>query len=193
MIEWESVSVALEILRLPPTRHTRCGLGILQRKISPMSLNVRRVVTGHDEDGKATVLIDEICKTVRSGRERHHSCVIWSTGSFPSDNSGSEDGASREIGSTDPGGTVFRIVKYEPGVAPRNHRTDSIDYAVVISGEIDLELDGTVVHLRAGDVLVQRGTIHNWSNRGAEACVIAFALIAAQPVARGGKLLHAMG
>jgi quercetin dioxygenase-like cupin family protein len=49
-------------------------------------------------------------------------------------------------------------------VAPRNHRTDSVDYAVVMSGEIDMELDGNFVHLKAGDVLVQRGTIHNWVN-----------------------------
>ena len=62
---------------------------------------------------------------------------------------------------------------------PRNHRTDSIDYAVVISGEIDMEMDGTVVHLKAGDVLVQRGTIHNWINNGTETCVIAFVLISA--------------
>jgi quercetin dioxygenase-like cupin family protein len=159
----------------------------------PMSLKIRRVVTGHDDDGKAIVKIDEICKNVRSGRERHHSCVVWSTGSFPTDNSRSEDGALRDVGSTDPNGTVFRIVRYEPGVAPRNHRTDSIDYAVVISGEIDMELDGTVVHLTQGDCLVQRGTVHNWSNHGTEPCVIAFALIAAEPVNRKGKVLHAMG
>src|SRR5215831_7775114 len=146
-----------------------------------MPLKVRRVVTGHDDDGKAIVLIDEICKNVRSGCERHHSCVVWSTGRFPTDNSGDEDGALRQIGSTDPSGTVFRIVQYAPGVAPRNHRTDSIDYAVVMSVEIDMEMEGTIVHLKQGDVLVQRGTVHNWINRGHEPCVIAFALIAAKP------------
>jgi quercetin dioxygenase-like cupin family protein len=158
-----------------------------------MSLKIRRVVTGHNDDGKAIVLIDEICKNVRSGRERHHSCVVWSTGRFPTDNSGTEDGAQRQFGSTDPGGTVFRVVQYGPGVASRNHRTDSIDYAIVISGEIEMEMDGTVVHLHAGDVLVQRGTVHNWINNGTEPCVIAFALIAAEPVERAGRVLHAMG
>jgi quercetin dioxygenase-like cupin family protein len=158
-----------------------------------MSLKVRRVVTGHDDNGKPTVLFDEICKQVRSGREKHHSCVIWSTGSSPADNSGSEDGGLRPVASTDPNGTVFRIVQYEPGVAPRNHRTDSIDYAVVISGEIDLTMEDTTVHLKQGDVLVQRGTVHNWINRGTEPCVIAFALIAAEPVKLGHTILHAMG
>jgi len=158
-----------------------------------MSLNIRRVVTGHDEDGKAVILIDEMCKNVVSRRERHHSCVVWSTASFPVDNSGLEDESARIVAAPGPEGTVFRINAYEPGVAPRNHRTDSIDYAVVLSGEIDMDMDGGTVHLKAGDVLVQRGTIHNWINRGSIPCVVAFILVAAQPVQRGGKTLHAMG
>jgi quercetin dioxygenase-like cupin family protein len=88
---------------------------------------------------------------------------------------------------------VFRVIEYSPGVAPRRHRTDSIDYAVVLKGEIDMELDGTEVHLKAGDVLVQRGTIHNWVNRGTEPCVIAFVLVDAKPATAGGKALPAEG
>ena len=158
-----------------------------------MSLKIRRVVTGHDDGGKAVVLIDEICRNVISRRERHHSCVVWSTVTSPVDNSGSEDESARPVGAPAPEGTVFRIIEYGPGVAPRNHRTSTIDYAVVISGEIDMELDDTTVHLEAGDVIVQRGTIHNWVNRGAVPCVIAFALIGAKPVVRNGKTLEAMG
>ena len=156
-------------------------------------MNIRRVVTGHDDEGHAVVRIDEICGNVISRRRRHQSCLIWSTGSFPADNSDDVDGGAREIGTTQPNGTLFRIVEYGPGVAPRNHRTESIDYAVVLSGEIDMQLDGTEVRLRAGDVLVQRGTIHNWVNRGTQPCVIAFVLIAAKPVERDGKALHALG
>ena len=159
-----------------------------------MSLKIRRVVTGHDDDGKAVVQIDEVCRNVISRRERHHSCVVWSTDSFPVSNSGNDDESARPVGAPTPEGTVFRIIEYGPGVAPRNHRTSTIDYAVVISGEIDMELDeGAAVHLKAGDVIVQRGTIHNWVNRGNEPCVIAFALIAAHPVKRRGKVLEAMG
>jgi quercetin dioxygenase-like cupin family protein len=69
-------------------------------------------------------------------------------------------------------GTVFRIVQYSPGVTPRHHRTSSVDYAVVLSGSIELELDNATVRLGPGDVLVQRGTIHNWANSGTEPCVI---------------------
>jgi quercetin dioxygenase-like cupin family protein len=99
----------------------------------------------------------------------------------------------RKTGTTLSNGTVFRVVEFAPGGAPRVHRTDSIDYAVVISGEIDMELDDSVVHVKAGDVLVQRGTIHNWVNRGSAPCVIAFVLIDAKPVEVGGKVLQAQG
>ena len=158
-----------------------------------MPLNIRRVVTGHGQKGRAIVAIDETCRNVISGRRNHASCVVWSTGEFPADNNTAIDGSAREVATTDPSGTVFRIIEYGPGVAPRNHRTESIDYAVVISGEIDMEMDGTTVHLAAGDVLVQRGTIHNWINRGTEPCVMAFVLVGAKPVEAGGKVLHGVG
>jgi quercetin dioxygenase-like cupin family protein len=119
--------------------------------------------------------------------------VIWSSEGFPVDNDANADPSGRKIGTTIPNGTVFRIVSFGPGVAPRNHRTDSIDYAVVMSGEIDMDLDGTTVHLKAGDVLVQRGTIHNWINKGTEPCVIAFTLVSAKSVSAGGKTLTAQG
>jgi len=156
-------------------------------------MQVRRVVTGHDDNGRAVVSIDEICKNRVSRRPAHESYVVWSTGEFPSDNATSADGAARDVSGIDPNGTVFRIIEYGPGVAPRNHRTESLDYAVVMSGEIDMDIDGVEVHLRAGDVLVQRGTVHNWINRGRVPCVIAFVLVAAKPVALGDKLLGAAG
>ena len=158
-----------------------------------MTLKIRRVVTGHDAQGRARVAIDGLCANVISRRPSHASCVVWSTGEFPADNGDPRDGAAREVATTDPNGTVFRIVEYRPGVAPRHHRTESIDYAVVLAGEIDMELEGETVHLRAGDVLVQRGTVHNWVNRGAEPCVIAFVLVAAKPLERDGRRLNAVG
>jgi mannose-6-phosphate isomerase-like protein (cupin superfamily) len=158
-----------------------------------MSLNIRRVVTGHDNQGRAKVLIDEQVKNVTSPRPGANYSVIWTTEGFPVSNDGDEDPSAKKIATTIDNGTVFRIVSFGPGVAPRNHRTDSIDYAVVISGEIDMELDVGSVHLKAGDVLVQRGTIHNWMNRGTAPCVIAFTLVAAKPVTAGGKTLDAQG
>ena len=159
-----------------------------------MSLKLRRVVTGHDAKGRAKVEVDEIAKNVISNRPGASSCVLWSTKGFPIDNDGFKDPTEGVLTTTVDNGTVFRVVRYEPGVSPRNHRTDSIDYAVVMSGEIDMEIDdGVTVHWKAGDLLVQRGTIHNWVNRGKEACLIAFVLISSKPVTAGGKPLQAVG
>lgn len=158
-----------------------------------MTLKIRRVVTGHDEQGRAKVLVDEQVKNVISNRPGASSSVIWSSDTLPVNNDGNEDPSGKSIGTTLTNGSVFRVLKLDPGVSPRNHRTDSIDYAVVISGEVDMVLDTETVRLKAGDVLVQRGTVHNWINNGTEPCVMAFALVSAKPVSVGGKTLDAHG
>ena len=134
-------------------------------------MNIRRVVTDHDANGRSIVSIDERCANVISRRPGHQSCVAW----------------------TGADGTILRVVEYQPGVAPRLHRTETIDYAVVISGEIDMQLDIGAVHLRAGDVLVQQATLHDWVNRGSAPCRIAFVLVPTKPVMRDGEMLHAVG
>jgi mannose-6-phosphate isomerase-like protein (cupin superfamily) len=159
-----------------------------------MALQVRRVITGHDDKGKAIVQIDEVCKHLASGRPGATACNIWTTEGFPANNDGAVDAGLRQgIATTLPNGTIFRIIEFAPGLAARNHRTDSIDYIVIMSGEIDMELDDTLVHLKAGDVMVQRGTIHNWVNRGTAPCVLAVILIDAKSVEAGGKVLPAVG
>lgn len=159
-----------------------------------MGLQVRRVVTGHDDNGRAVVVIDEVAKNIVRKRPGYESAVIWSTESFPADNTDATDGATRNVATSVPNGTVFRVVCYESGVSPRVHRTDSLDYAIIISGEIDMELEqGTEVHLKAGDVVVQRGTVHNWIHRGSEPCVIAYVLTSATPLSVSGKTLSSFG
>jgi quercetin dioxygenase-like cupin family protein len=159
-----------------------------------MALRVRRVVTGHDKDGRAIATIDEVSQNLRSARPGATACVVWTSEGFPVDNTSTADEGLRESGTTLEGGTVFRILELQPGNTPRVHRTDSLDYAVIMKGEIDMELEtGDITHLKAGDVIVQRGTVHNWINRGTEPCVIAFVLISAKPVEAGGKVLQAFG
>jgi quercetin dioxygenase-like cupin family protein len=158
-----------------------------------MTVEIRRVVTGHDADGKAVVQIDELSPNVTSSRPGHSAAVIWTTQGFPVNSDGDEDTAGNAPRGTLSNGTVFRIIEYGPGVAPRNHRTDSIDYAIVMSGEIDMRLDDETVHLRAGDVVVQRGTLHDWVNNGTEPCLIAFVLIGAKPATASGGTLDARG
>ena len=157
-----------------------------------MTFRVRRVVTGHDANGKAIVTIDDVLPG-RSMRDGVTAAVAWTSEGFPVDNNGDADEGRRQTGTTHANGTVFRLIEFAPGNAGRNHRTDSIDYLCVLSGEIDMDIDGAEVHLKAGDVMVQRGTIHNWINRGREPCVIAFVLIAAHSAVAGGKTLPAVG
>jgi len=156
-------------------------------------MKLRRVVTGHNANAKAVVLIDEVIDNPKPGRPGALVAPIWLTEGFPVNNDGNEDASKRKAATVVPNGTAFRIIEFQPGVQARNHRTSSIDYAIVMSGEIDMEMDGTTVHLKAGDVLVQRGTIHNWVNTGSEPCVIAFVLIDAKPVNAGGRSLEAEG
>ncbi len=160
-----------------------------------MSLPIRRVVTGHDEQGNAVVKIDEVVSHWRDGRPGARVCNVWTTDTMPADNSGDADGGKREGKFTMiHNGSVFRILEFKPGLEARMHRTDSIDYIVVMSGEIDMELDnGVEVHIKAGDVMVQRGTVHNWINHGTESCVLAVILIHAEPVVAGGRTLAAHG
>lgn len=100
------------------------------------------------------------------------------------------DGSLRESGLTCPGGTVLRIVDFAPGCKSPMHRTQSIDYGIVLEGEMTMELDsGSVTQLKAGDVVVQRGTNHLWHNRSDKRCRMAFVLIEANSVSAGGAVL----
>jgi quercetin dioxygenase-like cupin family protein len=155
---------------------------------------IRRLVTGHDEQGRAVVKFDDVCR-FKEGRPNGFISNIWTTDTQPANNDGDGDAAQRPGKfTTVENGTVFRILDFHPGVQKRVHRTDSIDYIVVMSGEIDMELEsGEEVHLRQGDVMVQRGTVHNWINRGTAPCVMAVVLVHARPVQAGGKALEAFG
>ena len=163
-----------------------------------MALEVRRIVTGHDSSGKAIVASDErIAGTSAPNRPYISRVEIWSADKMPVDNS---EGAAAEaqkkgfvvrhnyVGSGQ--GNVVRITEFAPGAPKFMHRTETLDYAILLSGECDLELDdGKTVHLKQGDIVVQRGTMHAWVNNGAQPCVFAFILIDADPVEAGGQQL----
>lgn len=162
---------------------------------APANMQLRRVVTGHDEQGNAVVKIDEIAQHWREGRPGGMVCNVWTTETTPANNSLDADGGKRDGKFTMiHNGSVFRILHFAPGLERRMHRTDSVDYLIVMSGEIDMELDhGVEVHLKQGDVMVQRGTIHNWINRGKASCFLAVILVHADSAVAGGKVLAAHG
>ncbi|MBE90838.1 MAG: cupin [Rhodospirillaceae bacterium] len=159
-----------------------------------MSLEVRRVVTGHDENGKAVVVTDEIATNVRSLRPGGQSAVVWASDKMPPDLRDDKD-ISHDVKSTIfENGTVCRIAQFDPGIERRMHRTASLDYAIILEGEIDMELDdGESVHLKQGDVAIQRGTNHCWVNNGTAPCKLAFILIHAEMPVIDGNVLDAHG
>jgi len=139
---------------------------------------IRRVVTGHDAADSAIVLFDGAAPNARRRLSGLVSTLLWVTDESPADISAHDDRAARDIGIPPPtNGTIFRVVDFPPGAKGEMHRTRSIDYAVVLEGEIDMLLDDSEVHVRAGDVLVQHATHHAWQNRSSANCRIAFILI----------------
>ncbi len=172
-----------------------------------------RFVTGHDPAGRSTFILTDAAPATRGlGAGATRVTELWETASTPADNSGSADAAVHPLRlPPPPGGSIFRIVEYPPDserVAqlranpahddagegytrdfahsrhPGFHKTPTIDYAVVLNGEIYALMDEGEQLLRAGDVLVQRGTNHAWSNRTNETVAIAFVLIDAVPEPR---------
>jgi len=165
-----------------------------------MPLVVRRIVTGHDANGKAVVASDERLTAVsRRIGANITGCEMWSTDRMPVNNSEEAAAAQRAgfvkrynyVGTGH--GTAFRITEWAPGHARFTHRTETVDYAILLSGEIDLELENDeVVHMKPGDVVIQRGTTHTWVNRGSVPAVTAFILIDAKPAEVNGELLRTL-
>ncbi len=144
-------------------------------------MEVRRVVTGHDSEGKSCVIIDDIASNITSRRPGHESRLVWVTDTAPASYDGTSDEGARAIGRPPPKtGTLIRIIEINPGVIADAHFTETIDYIIVMSGTMEMDLDVESVKLSAGDVLVQRGTRHNWVNRGSEPCRFAAVLIDAE-------------
>jgi mannose-6-phosphate isomerase-like protein (cupin superfamily) len=180
------------------------GYVVAQQKPAP---EIRRVVTKLDPSGKAVVMIDERTRLV-APRPPNMVANLWVTSASLPDFSWTDDRGKTKVGLVPPkSGSIFRVVDFAPesaaghptdrdymmrivgadapakGLPPRHpmmHRTRSLDYAIVMSGEIDMLLDEGEVHLKAGDVVVQQATNHAWVNRGSEPCRIAFILIDSQ-------------
>lgn len=172
-----------------------------------MSRKIRRVVTGHDENGVAKVISDgeATCILSRPNRPGVTLTNLWKNDRTPALMERHDDPVDGPLVLQPPeNGAIFRIVQFDPenpdvlakldgksafaemGAShnvvenarhPFMHRTDSLDYAVILTGEIYMMMDEEDVLLKAGDTVVQQGTNHAWSNRGTEPCQIAFILI----------------
>jgi naringenin degradation protein FdeH len=174
---------------------------------------IRRIITGHDAQGRSIIASDApsphalaILNTPAYGLTD-----LWVTHDSPADNAGVDDPAARKIVlEPPPRGTIFRVVEFPPDAQvagkfdaskafgaigahaahdrgsarhPAMHRTRTVDYAIVLSGEIWAVMDVGETLMRAGDCLIQRGTNHAWSNRSDKPCLVAFILADAKPLA----------
>jgi quercetin dioxygenase-like cupin family protein len=159
-----------------------------------MSRSVRRVVTGHDENGRAVFRSDDEFQPVLIPSGDAAMVTIWTTATVPADLNDEIDGRERDPGTTLNGGSVIRTVDMLPGAQSPMHRTNSIDYGIILSGQIELELDdGRKTLLGPGDIVVQRGTMHLWRNPSlSEHCRIAFILIEAPAYLHNGAPLEEM-
>lgn len=145
------------------------------------ALTVRRVITGHDLNEVGCVIRDDMAHNTRSSRPLSASTLVWSTDAMPvpmplGDNI--DDMGARTLGSQPPpAGTRFIVMDFLPGASGAMHRTDTIDFIVVIEGEIDMDMELSTVTLRVGDTMVQRGTFHSWVNRSQARARIAITLV----------------
>jgi quercetin dioxygenase-like cupin family protein len=156
-----------------------------------MTADFRRIVTAHNAGGVSVIKSDDRLTPAPIAGGDANFQLVWTTPTVPADNNEDGDGAARAAGLTLHGGSVMRIVDMLPGKASPMHRSFSIDYGIVVSGELELVLDGgEVVALGAGDIVVQRGTNHLWRNPSSDtACRMAFVLIEATPVVIDGAIL----
>jgi mannose-6-phosphate isomerase-like protein (cupin superfamily) len=177
-----------------------------------MAKRTRLVITGHNDKGRSVFVTDEDAPHMRVFERYGGTAVtdLWITTSMPADNERIVDLGSRDFAIEPPShGTVFRVIEYPPDAVrlanmdreaafrdmgashaiakeearhPGMHKTNTLDYVVVLSGEIYALMDEGEVLLKAGDCLIQRGTNHAWSNRTDQPCRIAFVLVDAQPI-----------
>ena len=156
---------------------------------------IRRVVTGHDGSNVAKALIDSPASNAKFPAPGTVSTLIWSTDKCPADISAGtdfEDMGARIMGTAPPAnGTRFAIIDFPPGNTAHMHRTETIDYVIVLEGEIEMDMDDSSVTLKAGEVMVQRGTNHAWANRSKSRARVAFVLIDATPLGIGKPVVGA--
>jgi naringenin degradation protein FdeH len=148
----------------------------------------RRVVTGHDENGTPVIWMDGDATNHKFPDDHISSTMMWATTSTPTHIFGDDDEGARVLGSAPPsGGSRFTMMEFQPGNAMHGlHRTDTVDYVICVAGQIDMFLDESrFVTLRAGDVLIQRGTDHAWVNRSDKPCRLAVVLVDALPKREG--------
>ena len=150
----------------------------------------RRIVTGHDAEGRSVVLSDAPTpKSLDIGTAAFHE--IWITDRMPVPIAAEEpETTDRPVRVPPPSdGVTVRYTEMAPGAESPLHRTETVDYVIVIEGEIEMDMDASTVKLKQGDIMVQRGTNHAWANRSGKNARVAFVLVDAKPLGIGKPVL----
>jgi mannose-6-phosphate isomerase-like protein (cupin superfamily) len=184
---------------------------LLEQQERVLVWSVRRVVTGHDKNGKSCFLMDGSASNVKEMESMPGLALtdLWETAGAPANNRGDADAAARPVRLEPPrNGTILRIVEFPPdshwranadaaaafasigaghakdkaNADPMMHKTATVDYIIVLKGEIHAIMETGEKLLRAGDILIQRGTNHSWSVRGQEPCIVTAVLVGAEPI-----------
>lgn len=152
-----------------------------------MAFKIRRIVTGHDAAGKSVVTSDEIIES-RAGRRGPQTQVanLWMTAGIPPELAGPDPRGGGIPMLPGKKGTIFRFMEIGPRSQPHMHRTETLDYIVVMEGELDMYMDdGRKVHMMEGEVMIQRATLHGWANPSEKPCRFATVILDA-----GGRLFE---
>jgi mannose-6-phosphate isomerase-like protein (cupin superfamily) len=157
-----------------------------EKEFAKRDPHIRRIVTGHDASGKSVIAMDGYATNHKYPNERMISSLLWCTDSAPATWDTKEDMGARILGTAPPpNGTRFMHSDLAPGEVehgwPHMHRTDSIDYKIIISGEVTMYLDDTKTVCKAGDVIIGMGTNHAWVNEGTVPCRSVTVLVDANP------------
>ncbi len=163
-----------------------------KNQVMTQSASFQRVVTTHDRAGLSIFHAVETLTPAPIDSGDAAFALVWTTSTVPADNAVGKENGADEAGKTLKGGSVIRMVDMYPGKSSPMHRSFSIDYGIVLSGALELELDsGEIQLLGPGDVVVQRGTNHLWRNPSADTiCRIVFVLVEALPVEIDGRVLE---
>lgn len=146
-----------------------------------MAFRLRRIVTGLNAESRSTISSDEVVAST-PGRfdDRVGRCDPWWTDALPPALDGPDPMLDPGTVTPLPNGTIFRVLEIPPGNDTTKHKTDTIDFYVILEGEIYMTLDAGEVLCRKGDVIVQRSTNHGWDNRSDRPALFAEVLIDAK-------------
>jgi len=148
-----------------------------------MAFKNRRVVTGLNSEGKSCVILDApLDQIAATGGDP---AVVWQSNVFPASNAGDAEAASPLTLDTFKQASFCVLFTQHPGAPPAWHETDTLDYVVVLSGRVALDLEAGSAEMGPGDLIIDRGVMHSWRALGDEPATLLGVVVRAEPLGEG--------